>query len=206
MSDRLPTVDAVTLTSLTTLWSHEGAAADLVRALKYRRRTGAVTVVADELAAILPEVDLITWAPASRSSTAPWLRPGGLLASDRGAGWVAVPRPSCVPEAPRGTRHRSADRAAGTWPRSGSSGCSRARGRRCRHDWGDARGSCGGAARPRCRCRPRGGGDACHAPVRRRSQRSGCTVAWYTRTRRYSMDVSISTRHVNITPRLGGDP
>ena len=68
MSDRLPTVDAVTLTSLTTLWSHEGAAADLVRALKYRRRTGAVTVVADELAAILPEVDLITWAPASRAA------------------------------------------------------------------------------------------------------------------------------------------
>jgi predicted amidophosphoribosyltransferase len=56
------------LASLTTLWSHEGTAAELVRSLKYGRRTGAVTVIADRLAPLVPEVDVITWAPASRAT------------------------------------------------------------------------------------------------------------------------------------------
>lgn len=56
------------LTSLTTVWTHDGAAADLVRSLKYRGRTTTVTLVADRLSGIVPEVDVITWAPASRSA------------------------------------------------------------------------------------------------------------------------------------------
>lgn len=56
----------MTLSSLTTLWTHDGAAADLVRGFKYGRRTGSVTVMADRLVPLLPDVDVITWAPASR--------------------------------------------------------------------------------------------------------------------------------------------
>ncbi len=45
----------------------EGELARLVRQLKYGRRTAVVTVLADRLAPLCPDdVDLITWAPASR--------------------------------------------------------------------------------------------------------------------------------------------
>lgn len=46
-------------------WSHDGSAAELVRELKYRRATTAVTPLADAMALLVPPVDLITWAPSS---------------------------------------------------------------------------------------------------------------------------------------------
>lgn len=45
---------------------HRGAGADRVRSLKYRRRTGTVTAIADAMAAVAPTADLVTWVPASR--------------------------------------------------------------------------------------------------------------------------------------------
>jgi predicted amidophosphoribosyltransferase len=46
-------------------WPHTGRAAALVRELKYGRATAVVTELADRLAAIAPDVDLVTWVPAS---------------------------------------------------------------------------------------------------------------------------------------------
>ena len=49
-------------------WLHEGEAAALVRRLKYRRDTAAVTAIADALEAISPdssEFGLLTWAPCT---------------------------------------------------------------------------------------------------------------------------------------------
>ncbi len=49
-------------------WSHEGAAAELVRALKYGRVTASVTPIADRMATQVPTAqrpDLVTWVPCS---------------------------------------------------------------------------------------------------------------------------------------------
>jgi len=46
-------------------WDHDGAAAELVRELKYGRATAAVTPLADAMAGLVPMVDMVTWAPAS---------------------------------------------------------------------------------------------------------------------------------------------
>jgi predicted amidophosphoribosyltransferase len=49
-------------------WCHEGGAAELVRALKYRRITAAVTPIADRMASVAAAaqaVDVITWVPCS---------------------------------------------------------------------------------------------------------------------------------------------
>ena len=45
---------------------HCGAGAARVRSLKYGRRTGSVTVIADAMAAVAPPADVVTWVPASR--------------------------------------------------------------------------------------------------------------------------------------------
>ncbi len=46
-------------------WPHEGRAAALVRELKYERATAVVTELAERLAVIAPDADLVTWVPAS---------------------------------------------------------------------------------------------------------------------------------------------
>ena len=49
-------------------WCHEGAAAGLVRALKYGRETAAVTPIADRMASAAAagrDADLVTWVPCS---------------------------------------------------------------------------------------------------------------------------------------------
>lgn len=49
-------------------WCHEGAAAELVRALKYGRITAAVTPIADRMASIIPAApaaSMVTWIPCS---------------------------------------------------------------------------------------------------------------------------------------------
>ena len=49
-------------------WCHEGAAAELVRALKYGRETAAVTPIADRIASVASagqDADLVTWVPCS---------------------------------------------------------------------------------------------------------------------------------------------
>ena len=49
-------------------WCHEGGAADLVRALKYRRVTAAVTPIADGMASVAGAAraaDVVTWVPCS---------------------------------------------------------------------------------------------------------------------------------------------
>ena len=49
-------------------WCHEGAAAELVRALKYGRATTAVTPIADRMASVVraaPVAELVTWVPCS---------------------------------------------------------------------------------------------------------------------------------------------
>ncbi|MCY4664169.1 MAG: hypothetical protein OXC00_05845, partial [Acidimicrobiaceae bacterium] len=49
-------------------WCHEGAAAEMVRALKYGRVTAAVTPIADRMASVIPAAqaaDMVTWVPCS---------------------------------------------------------------------------------------------------------------------------------------------
>lgn len=49
-------------------WCHEGAAAELVRALKYGRVTTTVTPIADRMASVAAPaqaVDVVTWVPCS---------------------------------------------------------------------------------------------------------------------------------------------
>ena len=49
-------------------WCHEGAAAELVRALKYGRATAAVTPIADRMASVASAAqaaDIVTWVPCS---------------------------------------------------------------------------------------------------------------------------------------------
>lgn len=60
-----PTVDDSALASLSALWSHDGVAADRVRALKYGDRGRTVTVLADAMASRAPAVDVVTWCPAT---------------------------------------------------------------------------------------------------------------------------------------------
>jgi predicted amidophosphoribosyltransferase len=47
------------------VWPHAGAAADLVRELKYGRATTVVTELAVAMAAVAPSADVVTWVPAS---------------------------------------------------------------------------------------------------------------------------------------------
>ena len=51
----------------TAVSGHEGRRADLVRALKYGRATTVIAELADELAAVAPPSDVVTWIPASPS-------------------------------------------------------------------------------------------------------------------------------------------
>ena len=49
-------------------WCHEGAAAELVRALKYGRKTAVVTLIADRMASVASAglaPDMVTWVPCS---------------------------------------------------------------------------------------------------------------------------------------------
>ena len=49
-------------------WSHQGEAAELVRALKYGRVTAAVTPIADRMASVAAAgeaADMVTWVPCS---------------------------------------------------------------------------------------------------------------------------------------------
>lgn len=55
------------LHALIAVWPHEGRAAELVCKLKYGRVTVAVSELAQAMAEVSPEVDLVTWIPASPS-------------------------------------------------------------------------------------------------------------------------------------------
>ncbi len=55
------------LHELISVWPHEGHAAELVCKLKYGRATTAVSELARAMADASPEVDLVTWVPASPS-------------------------------------------------------------------------------------------------------------------------------------------
>lgn len=49
-------------------WCHEGGAAELVRALKYGRKTSVVTLIADRMASVASAAqgaDAVTWVPCS---------------------------------------------------------------------------------------------------------------------------------------------
>lgn len=59
--------DEVTLSEVIAVWPHEGHAAELVCALKYRRSTAVVSELAEAMADVSPEVDCVTWVPASPS-------------------------------------------------------------------------------------------------------------------------------------------
>lgn len=58
---------AEALSELIAVWPHQGEAAELVRELKYGRATRAVTKLAEAMADASPDVDLVTWIPASPS-------------------------------------------------------------------------------------------------------------------------------------------
>lgn len=56
------------LNTLRACWPHKGVAADLVRQLKYHRVTGVVTIIADALASITPDLSTVstfTWVPCT---------------------------------------------------------------------------------------------------------------------------------------------
>ena len=55
------------LQELISVWPHAGHAAELVCKLKYGRATAAVTELAEAMADVAPEADLVTWVPASPS-------------------------------------------------------------------------------------------------------------------------------------------
>ena len=55
------------LHELISVWPHEGHAAELVCKLKYRRATVVVSELAQAMAEVSPEVDFVTWVPASPS-------------------------------------------------------------------------------------------------------------------------------------------
>ena len=55
------------LHGLISVWPHEGRAAELVCRLKYGRETAVVSELATAMAAASPEVDVVTWVPASPS-------------------------------------------------------------------------------------------------------------------------------------------
>ncbi len=55
------------LQEVISVWPHEGRAAELVCKLKYGRATVAVSELAQAMADVAPEVDFVTWVPASPS-------------------------------------------------------------------------------------------------------------------------------------------
>ena len=55
------------LHELISVWPHEGSAAELVCRLKYGRSTAVVSELAAAMAEVSPEVDVVTWVPASPS-------------------------------------------------------------------------------------------------------------------------------------------
>ena len=55
------------LQELISVWPHEGRPAELVCRLKYARSTAVVSELAAAMAALAPEVDVVTWVPASPS-------------------------------------------------------------------------------------------------------------------------------------------
>ena len=55
------------LQELISVWPHEGRAAELVCKLKYGRATVVVSELAQAMADVSPEVDFVTWVPASPS-------------------------------------------------------------------------------------------------------------------------------------------
>ena len=62
----VPNIDGIEM--LKVCWSHDGVAADLVRMLKYKRKTSVVTAIADEMANITQPVAapaLLTWIPCT---------------------------------------------------------------------------------------------------------------------------------------------
>jgi len=58
------------LDEVVSLWPHEGIPADVVRQLKYGRSSALVTVLADRLAQVKVEVDVVTWCPAEPRNAA----------------------------------------------------------------------------------------------------------------------------------------
>lgn len=69
----IQTPDIVGVDSLSVCWTHEGEAADLVRALKYKRVTAVVTTIADEMVRVTrstakepnQQINLVTWVPCT---------------------------------------------------------------------------------------------------------------------------------------------
>jgi predicted amidophosphoribosyltransferase len=63
-----PLIDLTTdpLTRLVAVWPHQGAAAELVRELKYGRATAVVTDLVEAMAEVAPHTDVVAWVPASR--------------------------------------------------------------------------------------------------------------------------------------------
>jgi len=59
--------DEDSLHELIWVWPHVGRAAELVCRLKYGRATAAVSELAQAMAEVSPEADLVTWIPASPS-------------------------------------------------------------------------------------------------------------------------------------------
>ena len=55
------------LQEIIAVWPHEGRAAELVCKLKYERSTAVVSALAQAMAALSPQADLVTWIPASPS-------------------------------------------------------------------------------------------------------------------------------------------
>ena len=58
-------MDAAPLGTVIAVWPHSGRPADLVRELKYGRATSVVTELADAMAPLVGDVDMISWVPAS---------------------------------------------------------------------------------------------------------------------------------------------
>lgn len=54
------------LARLDAVWPHQGAAAELVRELKYGRATAVVSDLAEAMAKVAPHADVVAWVPASR--------------------------------------------------------------------------------------------------------------------------------------------
>lgn len=69
----IETPDIIGVDSLNVCWTHEGEAADLVRALKYKRTTAVVTAIADEMVRVTRYIatepnhliKLVTWVPCT---------------------------------------------------------------------------------------------------------------------------------------------
>ncbi|MFT5202421.1 MAG: putative amidophosphoribosyltransferase [Candidatus Aldehydirespiratoraceae bacterium] len=66
LSDPVIDLSIDSLTRLVAVWPHQGAAAELVRELKYGRATAVVTDLAEAMAEAAPHADVVAWVPASR--------------------------------------------------------------------------------------------------------------------------------------------